>query len=233
MNRRSARIMCALFALAFCLSLFAGCDKNEPKQPGQTTADDSSAFVSENADPFLITEGVRVVEMFSYNGPYIEDGSNEPCENVCAVRIENTSETHYRYLRFSIVTADGAYTFSATTLFAGARMTVLCENRAAYSKSTVLSNEILSIALFDRTPTVHIDSLLITYTDGFINVKNLTDETLSGVYVYYKDTDDFGYLGGITYRTSFGDLEAGNTVQARASNIRAATGKVVFATYAD
>ena len=243
MKRRLLGFFGLLLALTVC---FSGCSgKNSIATPsdgtadGQTAQNDTGADAETTAndalpltDGSLLTEGLYVREVFSYTGAYVEDGKNEPCEDICAVRIENSSKTHYRYLRFSVTTSEDTYTFTATTLFAGARMTVLCEEKAAFAGGDVLSAELLAVTPFDEPPTVHTDTLLITYTEGFINVKNLTEETLSDVYVYFKDTDDYGYLGGITYRTSFGDIPAGETTQCGAVNMHQATGRVVFATYA-
>ena len=178
-----------------------------------------------------LPDGVTIEEIFYYSGAYVEDGSNAACESICAVRLYNASPVHYQYLRFSLETSGGAYTFAASTLFAGARMTVLCEENAPFDGGEVLSASLLTAAPFLETPTVHTDTLRITYSDGFLNVKNLTDGPLANVYVYYKDTDSYGYLGGITYRVSFGEIPAGETVQSGAANMRRATGRVVFVTY--
>ena len=198
-------------------------------QAGTGTETDAAVPAS---DASVQAEGLHITEVFSYTGAYVEDGSNDPCENICAVRLENRSETHYRYLRFVLTTSEDSYYFTATTLFAGAGMTVLCEGKKAFAGGDILSVEYLAVTPFDEPPTVHTDTLRITYTDGFINVKNLTDETLSDVYVYYKDTDEAGYLGGITYRVSFGEIAPGETAQSGAANMRRETGRVVFATYA-
>ena len=195
---------------------------------GLVTDPDGAVPVS---DAYRQTEDLYILDVFPYTGGYVEDGSDAPCEDVCAVLLENRSETHYRYLRFTLTTSDDTYTFTATTLFAGARMIVLCEEKTAYTGGDLLSVDFLSVVPFEEPPTVHTDTLLITYTDGFINVKNLTDAALSDVYVYFKDTDEAGYLGGITYRAAFGGIAPGETVQKSARNMRQETGRVVFATY--
>ena len=244
--------LCALLLFCLCAAACAKTPAAPPEtqsgQQGETAAsmpEGSSAESVSSADATeesvstdatgaaspLLTDGVYISEIFPYTGAYVEDGSNAPCENVCAVVIKNDSAVHYQYLKFTLETAGGAYTFAASTLFSGAQMTVLCENAAAYTDDTLLSLRADALAPFAETPSVHTETLQITYTDGFINVKNLTDAPLTDVYVYYKNTDENGYLGGITYRVPFGDVAAGEVKQASASNMRRETGRVVFTTY--
>ena len=206
-----------------------------PGEEGDSTLSqqDISPDTAQDASGLKLADGLYITEVFSYTGVYVEDGSNDPCENICAVRIENDTAEHYQYLEFEVETAGGVFEFAASTLFSGARMTVLSKNKDAYTGADVRSVKLLALAPFTKTPTVHTDTLQITFTDGIINVKNLTDSLLMNVYVYFKETDDFGYFGGITYRTGFGDILAGDIVQSGASNIHKDTSRVVFADYSE
>ena len=232
MDKMLLRIIGFLITISL---FFTGCGK-QSGEPAVTTdaalPDDSAQNVTQAGGPEL-ADGLFVAEVFSYSGPYVEDGGNEACEGICAVRLFNASPVHYRYLRFAVQTGGGEYTFVATTLFSGAKMTVLCEDKLPFTDGEIISSRILNEVPFEQAPSVHTESLLITYTDGFINVKNLTEAPLADVYVYYKNTDDYGYLGGITYRTSFGEITAGEISQKGAANIHADSGIVVFVTYAE
>ena len=207
--------------------------KDKDKEESTTGSNDKKETGTKSGSEkgFEIAEGLYVTDVFSYSGPYLEDGSNEECKKICAVRLFNSSEKHYQYLKFELETKGGTYTFTASTLFAGAEMTVLSEGRAAFKRGKPISANVLAVIEFTETPSVHTDTLEITYTDGFINVKNLTNGTLKNVYVYFKETDKNGYLGGITYRTRLGDIPAGEIVQARAANIHNETSRIVFADY--
>ena len=240
MRKKPFFLFCLILALTLPLT---ACARNggAAQTDGTDEPHDAETEVSVSTEPqslrtgsegeMELADGLMIEEVFSYSGAYVEDGGNAVCENICAVRLYNGSPTHYRYLRFALDIDGGRYTFAASTLFSGARMTVLCEEKLPAEGTEILSSEILSSVPFEEPPTVHTDTLEITYADGFINVKNLTDAALSNVYVYFKDTDDYGYLGGITYRTSFGEIPPGETVQSGASNMRRATCRVVFATY--
>ena len=229
MKTRKKTCLCLCLALLLCL---VSCGK--PASPGEESGSSvTTQGVSSDAQGLTLADGLSITEVFSYAGPYVEDGSGDPCENICAVRLRNDTAEHYQYLEFEIETENGVYAFSASTLFAGAQMTVLSKNKDAYTGAGVRSAKLVTLAPFTKTPTVHTDTLEITYTDGFINVKNLTNGMLMNVYVYFKEMDDFGYLGGITYRTGFGDILAGDTVQSGAANIHKDTSRVVFADYSE
>ena len=236
MKKICAAMICVLLVLApLCLG---GCFGGEG--PGSETASDptASGAVSQPGETAsagapgagLLTEGIYIAEVFSYTGPYVEDGSNEPCRNVCAVRLSNPAGQNCRYLRFTLKTQGGEYAFTATTLLTGTEMTVLCDSKYEYTDSGIVSCEILQYAPFTETPSIMPDKLKLTYTDGFINVQNLTDAEMKNVYVYYKNTDEAGFLGGITYRTPVETLPAGGIAQARAANLHKDTSKILFVT---
>ena len=235
------RLFCLVALLLAAAAALPGCT-GEPARPNEdaTVPDHETTSPSQTETQTAapgprasaeLLDGVFATEVFSYTGLYVEDGSNAPCENVCAVRLSNCSDTHYQYLRFRLTTGGGAYTFAASTLFAGAEMTVLCEEKAAFTDAGIRSAEILAEAPFNEAPTVHLDTLRITYTDAFLTVKNLTDAPIKNLYVYYKNTDENGFFGGITYRTYFGELAAGASIQESAANVKRESTAVVFTTY--
>ncbi|MBR0510481.1 MAG: hypothetical protein IJJ85_10220 [Clostridia bacterium] len=210
---------------------FSACTDDRNTDPAAPSLSDGKTDPVADADGFLLSDGIYITELFSYSGPYVEDGSNDECEGICAVRLENRSDVHYQYLHFTLETAGGNCTFSASTLFAGDVMTVLCEEKTPFANGQILGAEVISAAPFYETPSVHLEALKITYAEGFLNVENLTDETLKNVYIYYKNLDANGYLGGITYRTLFKEIPAGEIRQAQARSIHPNTSRVVFSTY--
>ena len=205
--------------LAAILCLTSCAQKTDPK-----------ADSSEAVGFFELGDDLYITKVFSYSGPYVENGANEECENVCAVHLFNNSKTAYQRLRFMLENEETSYYFSASTVLPDTEMTVLCEDAAAFSQAEYTGAKLLSAAQFDAPPSVHTESLLITYTDGFINVRNLTDAPINHLFIYYKNTDDFGLFGGITYRAAFDTLLPEETKQVRASHVRA-NSTVMFADY--
>nr|MCR5782532.1 hypothetical protein [Clostridia bacterium] len=169
MKHRIYFLFCILLSAVIC---FSACSGSSDIAGDETT--EAESFSVTKLGAWELAPGLFIREVFSYSGKYLEDGSNEDCSDICAVILENSSDIHYQYLRFNVKTNGGDYSFSATTLFAGARMTVLCEDRAAFSDSNIISCEALNLAPFAETPSVRLDLFEITYTDGFINVKNIS-----------------------------------------------------------
>lgn len=217
----------------FCL-VFSACpaqrrNSSSPSDPQGLLTDTDSAGAS--SDRLTLAEGVRVESLNGYSGFYVEDGSNEQCENVAAVSLVNDSDVDYQYLTFSVATPSGSCRFIASSLMAHSAMTVLAQEKAPFTESEILSVTAEQIAPFTQTPSLHPDMVELTYTDGFINVKNLTDQTLRHLFVYYKSTAGEDYFGGITYRVSVDELAPGQLMQKHAANIHKDTSKMLFVTF--
>ena len=209
--------------LAVALLLLASCAAPAAQQETTETEPRETELVP----------GVFVVSVFSYSGPYPEDGSGEMCERVVAVTLLNRSDVHYEYLSFTLETSGGVSTFEAATLFAGSQMVVVSKEKTPFADDTVRSHSVLKAAPFTVTPSVHTESLEITCAKGFITVRNLTKAPLANVYVYYKQKNDQGWwFGGITRRVAFGEIAPGELVQRPAKGLTDAA-QVVFSTFTD
>ena len=210
-------------------ALFAGCGAVITENETQTQAPALPSYAADGT--YDLGEGLFITGLFAYSGVYPEDGGDATCEGIAALRLENRSDVHYEYLTVTVDTAGGSYAFSVSTLFAGATVTVLDKNKTVCADTQIRAAAVGAKAAFLQPPTVHLDTLSISYTDGFITVKNLTDRTLSDVYVYYKSVDENGYFGGITYRAAIGELAAGAAMQTPAPHIKKDGSRVVFAEY--
>ena len=49
-------------------------------------------------------------------------------------------------------------------------------------------------------------------------MENISNKDLGTVYVYYKNTKDNSYLGGITYRAKFENVEKGKKLTTKTSH---------------
>lgn len=222
-----------VFVILAAVLFASGC--NDQKKPIDVNDDPITATgeTSLQDDSLQIADGVYIEEIFSFSGEYVEDGSNDLCENIAAVKLVNDSDVHYQYLEFTVSTETAEYSFSASTLFAGARMTVLDQKRTVFSDEHIISVNSNTVAPFVQQPTVHLETFEISYLDGIINVKNLTDQDHNDVYVYYKNIDENGYFGGITYRSAFGTVAANAIAQNSAANIHKDSSRVVFVTFSE
>ena len=232
MKFRYLLCLCAVFCVLLC-SVSCKNQIDVDNDPNTVTGIDHTEPEPDRDLSLQITEGVYIEELFSYSGEYVEDGSSEPCENIAAVRLVNDSDVHYQYLQFNVNTAEATYSFTATTLFAGAVMTVLDQSKTVFTDGQIVSVKADSVAPFTQQPTVHLETFEISYLDGIINVRNLTDQDLNDVYVYYKNVEDDVYFGGITYRCNVGTVAGTTTVQSGAANLHKDSSRIVFVTFAE
>ena len=226
-------------SVVLILLLLCGCRKNsaeiiisdlpsaDPLVPSGSSvdADDNSGRTDQ------LAEGVFVAELIPYTGPFVEDGSNDPCENIAAVRINNESQSSYSFIRFTVLTEEDLYSFTASSVLAGTSTVVLNTDRKPFASPDMVSCEAINVAEYSTAPSVFPDLFRITYLDHIINIKNLSDIPYRNIYVYYKNTDGDGFLGGITYRTHIDLLEGGQTVQNNVENLRQNGSVIVFVTF--
>lgn len=144
-----------------------------------------------------------------FTGQYVEDGRDELVYDVAAILVTNQSD---RFLEIATLTyqIDGREaSFVVTGLHPGQSAWVLEANRMTASSDSVFTYVDVATGFRDDV-TTSTDKLKITADGNMMTVKNTSGTALKEVYVYYKVLHaDGNYLGGITYRVSFGTLEPG------------------------
>lgn len=151
-----------------------------------------------------------------YSGAFVEDGSDRPVENVAAILVTNLTGDYLTYAALQFEINGEAATFVVTGLPAGESAWVLEYN--ALQIDSGASFVALDSAM-QFIPTESWDELEVTFREGLLSAKNLTDQTYIDGYVYYKRLHtDGNYLGGITYRSSLGDLAPGDTIEVTAGH---------------
>lgn len=151
-----------------------------------------------------------------YTGAFVEDGSDRPVENVAAILVSNLTAEYLTYASLQFEINGEAATFVVTGLPAGESAWVLEYN--ALQIDSGASFVALDSAM-QFIPTEDLDELEVTFREGLLSAKNLTDQTYIDGYVYYKRLHtDGNYLGGITYRSSIGDLAPGDTIEVTAGH---------------
>lgn len=229
------RIISALTALALVLCL-AGCKKkNEPTetQPDNFAADESQA----NAEYFVMTtpSGIGLHNFFAYSGPFVEDGSDEQVTNVAAITVKNTSETYFQTVKLFVNNGEKDYNFFITSFFPGDVVTVLETDRQQFDPDKpVASFGVSESGEFPTAPSLHKDKFVPQIFDGIMNVQNIADRDFKyNVYFYYKNVNETGYLGGITYRVDMGAMKKGAISQGSSSHLSESNSKIIFVTYGE
>lgn len=163
-------------------------------------------------DTSKLTQGDDILaysNFSSFSGLYVEDGSDVPVENVAAMLVTNQSEDFLDLATIEYEINGKSATFVVTGLPPGksawvmekSKMTITSDADFKYVKKTTAFKEGVIAAT---------DKISLSTEGNMMTAVNNTDEKLEGVFVYYKTLHtDGNYLGGITYKTTFGDLEPG------------------------
>lgn len=189
----------------------------------KSNKDDKKSDKVELSDSNLIIEKVG-----SYTGNYLEDGSDEPIEKVAAIIISNTSDKMLQVgdITFKVSDKENA-TFRVTNLLPHTSALVLESNKRKYSDKDDYSYGTVVNAYLDA-PDLLEDKFEVIKENGKLKLKNKTDKTYKKVYVYYKYVQSGGaFMGGITYRVPFENIEGKKTVTSVANHFSANTSVIV------
>ena len=189
----------------------------------KSNKDDKKGEKVELSDSNLIIEKVG-----SYTGNYLEDGSDEPIEKVAAIIISNTSDKMLQVgdITFKVSDKENA-TFRVTNLLPHTSALVLESNKRKYSDKDDYSYGTVVNAYLDD-PDLLEDKFEVIKENGNLKLKNKTDKTYKKVYVYYKYVQSGGaFMGGITYRVPFENIEGKKTVTSVANHFSSNTSVIV------
>lgn len=164
--------------------------------------------------PCAIQETSLVAErLASYEGPYVEDGSNEEVTGVAALVLHNRGEKTVISAKVTLRQGEHAMTFLAQTIPPGDRVLVLETDRQLYSAARFYS---CSAEAFEEEGILLApEDLQVTVSRmNCITITNRTDRLLTDVCLEHKGwLDEPGIcVGGITYVTRVGELSPGQTV---------------------
>ena len=184
-------------------------------QPTESDAQQPIPSVPVSPETQLICEDYGM-----FSGSFVEDGSDEPVQNVAALLITNGSD-QYLDLAELIYELDGQKAvFLVTGLPAGSSAWVLESTRMTASAETRFQHK-NSVTSFRKDAVNTLDGVSLEFNGTMLKATNTTDRTFQDVTVYYKALHhDGNYLGGITYMTTFGDLEPGQSAEKLAGHFQ-------------
>ena len=199
-------------------------ETEEPTVPAETEAEEEYLLSVDSA--------IKILEIGSYTGPYMEDASDDAVENILQVTLKNMGTEPLQYSKFRLLSDSGEDAlFELTTLMPGETMMVLEVNRKTFREDveyTSVKSE--NLAYFQYEPSLHEDTLQIQPMDGGFNIRNVSDEDITGkIVIYFKSYSDGRYVGGITYSgTIQHGMKAGEIRQIMSENFTADGTRVVF-----
>ena len=186
------------------------------------------AFVS---FPYAIPDTTLVVQKLnSYDGIYLEDGSDTPISGVAAIVLTNTGSAGVDYAEILLDGTSTDFRFTASGLAGGASMVVM-----EAGKAPAIQQDYVQITA-DAAMTDHFEMsegvLLVEETeDGKLQVTNQSAQDIPCVRVFYKfymEAENV-YVGGITYVVKIEDLKAGASAQVAPSHYAVGSSRVIMA----
>ena len=185
-----------------------------PTDPSQETlVQTGDKPIEEDTFPMALQYTALVVEkLSSYDGPWLEDGSEENVIGVAALLVRNTATVGIEYARITLMQNGRELVFDATYIPPKSSILLLEENKTLYSDAPVSKCRYRTVIPGDfdlsrRYVRIEEEGL------GSLKVTNLTQETMHCVRIFYKHHDlqaDL-YVGGITYSVVIPDLQPGET----------------------
>ena len=148
----------------------------------------------------------------SYDGRFIEDGSDSDVSGVTVMIVENTGKTQIEYALISLNRDGKALQFEVSALPAGEMAVVQESDKVPFQEGNYTACR-ASVAEVDDF-TMSEDKIRVEETgEQEITVTNLTDQEIPAVRIFYKFymEDENTYVGGITYTAKITNLQAGDS----------------------
>lgn len=206
-------------------------NKNEKKENKKDTKKDSDKSSNNNIKtPYNVSStGMQISKIKSYSGKFVENGSDKEVSNILALEVKNTSKKDLQYGQIKLkINNKKTATFDLTNLPASKTVTVIeSTGSISYNSGDSYKYEEATYASVDKLPMSN--KKVKVFTQGSeITVENISNKDLGTVYVYYKNTKDNSYLGGITYRAKFENVEKGKSYTGNTSHFSEGNSEIVM-----
>lgn len=182
-----------------------------------------------------VDPSLRVRYIGSFSGDYMEDGSDEPVENVLAMIVENTGDDWIEDAELTLPCGSQTAHFHVSGMINGSMALLLAQDRVTYTAGAQFGNPACGPVAkpIDKVFDYSADFALYV-VDGFVNLENVSEKACdSDVCVYYKNVKNGLLWGGITYMVRFnGPVASGEIRQLQASHFTEADSQIVYLGYA-
>ena len=210
---------------------------NEQVESTQSPVVQNETVAIQQTEPLKVNLGnsLGILDVGSYTGAYVEDGSDEVLSGILMLKVINNGEDTVEYAKLTMDVNGETAEFTLTTLKPGATIVLLEKNRMAYDQNIDYGNIVCeNLALFQAPLNLYEDKISIQILDGAINVTNISQEDITGrVSIYYKNKAAGIYYGGITYRVTLENgLKAGEIRQMMADHFSDTGSEIMFITIA-
>lgn len=163
--------------------------------------------------PYQIPGSSLVVSgIASYDGIYLEDGSDTEISGVTVLLLRNDGDTDIEYASVSVGMDGTELQFDLSDLPAGGTAVVQEKNKTLfregnYTECAATVAEVPGFEMSEEQVQVQENG------DQSLTVSNLTNEDIPAVRIFYKFymEEEETYVGGITYTAKLTDLKAGES----------------------
>lgn len=234
-KRLSPLIWVLLAAVVLACVLLARLSPESAADPGTEAAEsnETASATVEGKTSFALSNDLEITRLDAYTGAYVEDGSNDVVSGVLMIVVRNNGDQTLQYAEITLSgTGEDAH-FKLSTLKPGEQAVVLEADRRTHGPTDAYTSAAASNVVFFSEPiSLMEDTFTIQPLDGGFNITNISGEDITGrITVYFKNTADGMYYGGITYRGSIdGGMKAGEIRQIMSKNFSASGTEVVFVT---
>lgn len=172
---------------------------------------------------------LTIEKMAPYNGMFVEDGSNAISQNVAMLLVKNNSDFPVEYTQIRVACGQEELLFDISALPEGEQLVVQEKTGKTISAGKATS----ASALVVQRANMEMSESEVQVTDNGDNtltVKNLTNETIPTVRVFYKYymEDEKLFVGGIAFTVRISRLGAGASVTIQPSHYTSQTSRVVM-----
>ena len=164
-----------------------------------------------------------------YDGMFVEDGSNADAQNVAMLLVKNDGDFPVEYAQIRVMCEQEELLFDISALPAGEQLVVQEKNGKTIAESKATS----ASALVVQRANMEMSEGKVQVSDNGDNtltIKNLTNETIPTVrvfYKYYMENEDL-FVGGIAFTARISRLGAGTSVTIQPSHYTSQSSRVVM-----
>ena len=180
--------------------------------------------------PCTVPEYDLVIEkMAPYSGMFVEDGSNANTENVAMLMVENKGQFPVEYTQICVNYGQEKLLFDISALPVGEKLVV----QEKTGKPIPDAKATAATAMVVQRADMEMAEGKVQVTDNGDNtltIKNLTDETIPAVRVFYKhymEEEDI-FVGGIAFTVRVARLGAGASMTIQPSHYTSQTSRLVM-----
>lgn len=172
---------------------------------------------------------LTIEKMAPYNGMFVEDGSNANIKNVAMLLVKNNGDFPVEYTQIRVMCGQEELLFDISALPAGEKLVVQEKTGKTVSESKATSASALVVQRANMEMSES-KVQIIDNGDNTLTVKNLTDETIPTVRIFYKYymEDEELFVGGIAFTVRISRLGAGASVTIQPSHYTSQTSRMVM-----